>query len=74
LDLAGSTLFTSTLYLNFCKIRSAGAQPASTPTSSRRFRYCASANIPPAKECHPELVLIGRFSTLTAISAAPPNT
>ena len=29
--------------------------------------------MPPAKECHHELVLIGRFSTLTAISAAPPN-
>src|SRR5882724_4615363 len=28
LDLAGSTLFTSTLQLNFSKIRSAGAQPA----------------------------------------------
>jgi hypothetical protein len=55
------------------KTRSAGAQPASTPASSRPFRYCASANILAAKECHHELVPIGRFSTLTAISAARPN-
>src|SRR6266567_4517470 len=51
-----------------------GRSPQAPRPQAAPFRYCASANIPPAKECHHELLLIGRFSTLTAISATPPNT
>jgi hypothetical protein len=36
------------------------------------LRYCASANIPPAKECHSGVALIGQFKSFTAISAMPP--
>lgn len=34
--------------------------------------YCASANIPPARECQTGVALIGQFRSFTATSAAPP--
>ena len=34
--------------------------------------YCAIARMPPAKECHAAVVLIGQFSSFTATSAMPP--
>ncbi len=50
--------------------------PRHSSTSLARPRtgtnYWASDNIPPANECHTKVVLIGQFSSFTAISAAPP--
>ena len=34
--------------------------------------HCASARIPPASECHADVVLIGQFRSFTASSAIPP--
>ena len=42
------------------------------PTAAAAYRYCASANIPPAKECQAGVTLIGQFRSFTATSAAPP--
>jgi hypothetical protein len=36
------------------------------------FGYCASANIPPARECQAAVMLIGQFRSFTATSARPP--
>jgi hypothetical protein len=36
---------------------------------SRRRIYCASATIPPAKNCQPAGTLIGKFSSFKATSA-----
>jgi hypothetical protein len=40
--------------------------------SQGRQSYCASANMPPAKECQSGVTLTGKFKSFTAISAAPP--
>jgi hypothetical protein len=43
-----------------------------TQNSRGGVRYCASARMPPAKECQAGVMLIGQFRNFTANSAAPP--
>ena len=50
----------------------AWASAQSRPMEGRACRYCAIANMPPAKECQSGVVLIGQFRSFTASRAMPP--
>ena len=48
------------------------SQRARRQAAGALFGYCASANIPPARECQAAVTLIGQFRSFTATRAAPP--